>query len=98
MNKGDIARKVAGNLYLYNGTVEAVLSGFVDEVLCAISNGEPVKISGLGTFTLVKRAPRVGNVPSRGERVEIPAKTAVVFKPSLEFKRCAERNDENDKR
>ena len=98
MNKVDIVRKIAGNLCLYNGTVEAVLSGFVDEVLVAISNGEPVKISGLGTFTLVKRAPRVGNVPSRGERVEIPAKTAVVFNPSLEFKRCAERNDENDKR
>lgn len=97
MNKIDIARKIASNLCLYNGTVEAVLSGFVDEILGAISNGESVKISGLGTFTLVKRAPRVGNVPSRGERVEIPAKTAVVFKPSIELKRRAERNDENDK-
>ena len=96
INKKELARLVCSQMPVYLTTAEAVIDKVFAEITYAVGNGETVKIAGFGTFMPVKRAPRVGNVPSRGERVEIPAKTAMVFKPCAEVKQyITERNDGN---
>lgn len=96
INKKELARLVCSQMSVYLTTAEAVIDKVFEEITYAVGNGETVKVAGFGTFTPVKRAPRVGNVPSRGERVEIPAKTAMVFKPSAEVKQyIMKRNESN---
>lgn len=96
INKKELARRVSSQRRSYLSVAEAIIDCAFTEITHAVGNGETVKIAGFGTFMPMKRAPRVGNVPSRGERVEIPAKTAMVFKPCLEVKQYVmERNNGN---
>lgn len=99
INKKELARLASPQRWLSLSVVESIIDCAFTEITRAVGNGETVKIAGFGTFMPVKRAPRVGNVPSRGERVEIPAKTAMVFKPCAEVKQyITERNDSNGQR
>lgn len=96
INKKELVRLVSSQRWLSLSVVEAIIDSAFMEIIRAVGDGETVKIAGFGTFMPVKRAPRVGNVPSRGERVEIPAKTAMVFKPCSEVKQYVmERNNGN---
>jgi nucleoid DNA-binding protein len=45
-------------------------------------DGERVHIVGFGTLEIVTRRPRRGRNPATGETIELPAKRALVFRPS----------------
>ena len=53
-----------------------------------------VEIDGFGTFELFERKGRRGRNPRTGERIDLPAKTAVRFKPAGALKREVERLSE----
>lgn len=42
--------------------------------------GEPLLIPGIGTFSVIQKAARLGRNPKTGDSVEIPAKKTVKFK------------------
>lgn len=48
--------------------------------------GEEVTFPEVGKLKPVKRAARIGRNPATGAAVNIPAKTAIVFKQSAKFK------------
>lgn len=58
--------------------VEAV----IEEIAGALVEGVPVKISSFGSFTVRKKAPRVGRNPKTGELAMIPARRVVTFRAS----------------
>ena len=43
-------------------------------------DGEALLIPGIGTFSVIQKAARLGRNPKTGETVEIPAKKSVKFK------------------
>jgi len=45
-----------------------------------------VELRGFGSFTVKKRAPRVGRNPKTGESVQVPAKVVPHFKPGKELR------------
>ncbi len=47
-----------------------------------LSKGEKIKISGFGNFTIRDKAERMGRNPQTGERMKIPSKRVLTFKPS----------------
>jgi len=59
---------------------------FVEEVLSEISralaDGEPVKLTGFGTFSVQKKEERMGRNPKTNEPAVIAARKIVSFKPS----------------
>lgn len=61
----------------------------VDQVIQAICEGLSadghVVLSGFGTFRVVKRKPRLGRNISKGEKVLVPPRNALVFMPSKNF-------------
>jgi len=69
---GSISRREAAVL------VDVVLSR-IREGLAA---GKPVKITGFGSFSVVRRKPRRGRNPRTGEPVMIPGRASPVFRPS----------------
>ena len=69
---GAISRREAAIL------VDVVLSR-IREGLAA---GKPVKITGFGSFSVVRRKPRRGRNPRTGESVMIPGRASPVFRPS----------------
>ncbi len=58
--------------------VEAVLQHMSD----ALVEGEQVKISSFGTFSVREKAARVGRNPKTGEEVPIQPRRVLTFRPS----------------
>ena len=88
-------RVTVGQKHPYNNEPPAVLTledtrQSVAVILGAITqelvNGGRAEIRGFGSFNVHARAPRLGRNPKTGERVKVPAKGAVHFKPSKELR------------
>ena len=58
--------------------VERVL----DEISKTLMQGETVKLSSFGTFSVRKKGGRVGRNPKTGEEVPIQPRRVLVFRPS----------------
>ena len=62
--------------------VEAVLQHMSD----ALAQGETVKISSFGTFSVRSKTARVGRNPKTGEEIPISARRVVTFRPGQKLK------------
>jgi len=87
MTKADLARAV----YERHGGISLEDSHrIVDEIFAIIKqqllDGNRVHIVGFGTLEVVKRRARRGRNPATGETIELPAKRALVFRPSRAIK------------
>nr|WP_319250708.1 integration host factor subunit alpha [uncultured Celeribacter sp.] len=58
--------------------VESVLSHISD----ALIDGDTVKISSFGTFSVRAKSARVGRNPKTGDEAPIPARRVLTFRPS----------------
>lgn len=65
--------------------VEAV-EIFLESVKESLKAGEKVSLVGFGTFYLKAKESRNGRNPRTGEKIQIPAKAVVAFKPGKEFR------------
>ena len=62
----------------YADLVEAVL----EEMVSALSDGETVKISSFGSFSIRQKSQRMGRNPKTCEEVPILPRKVIIFKPS----------------
>ncbi len=62
--------------------LEAVLNRISD----ALANGETVKISSFGSFSIRQKGQRIGRNPKTGEEVPIHPRKVLVFRPSQVLK------------
>ena len=67
-------------------TVAIVVTETNEAIIEALKRGEPIKISGFGTFYTKDRKARVGRNPKTGETVEIPGKTIPKFRAGKTLK------------
>jgi integration host factor subunit alpha len=58
--------------------VESVL----DEMSNALTEGDSVKISSFGSFTVRQKSQRMGRNPKTGEEIPILPRRVLIFKPS----------------
>ncbi|MGC2854219.1 integration host factor subunit alpha [Novispirillum sp. DQ9] len=59
-----------------------LLEMVLDEIANALSEGETVKISSFGSFSVRQKGQRVGRNPKTGEEVPILPRRVLVFRPS----------------
>ena len=73
------------------GTTKAdtgrMMDAFIAVIQGELTQGEKVRLDGLGILAPVSRAARTGRNPKTGEPVKVPAKNAVKFKMSAELVR-----------
>ena len=88
MNKKELIQEVAIRSGMSQADVERVLNHVTDTIRGSLHNEESVTLVGFGTFRVQERAARQGYNPSVGEKMQIPAKKIVKFKPgkALEIK------------
>jgi nucleoid DNA-binding protein len=87
MTKADLARAV----YERHGGISYQDSQRIVDMIFAILKqhlleGHRVHIVGFGTLEVVSRRARRGRNPATGETIELPAKRALVFRPSRAIK------------
>lgn len=59
---------------------------FLDSIKTSLKDGDKVSLVGFGTFYVKTKEERNGRNPRTGEKIRIPAKSVVAFKPGKEFR------------
>lgn len=67
--------------------VEESVNTLLDGIMDVLSHNGRVELRGFGVFSVTHRKPRIGRNPSNGDRVSVPAKSMVRFKPGNELKK-----------
>lgn len=79
---GRIARRLEG--YTLKQT-QIIVESFFDAIVEALQRGEKIELRGFGSFKVKNRGPRQARNPKTGEKVSVPEKRVVHFKPSREL-------------
>ncbi len=87
MTKKDIVLKVASDTGLKQLDVKKVVQRSLDAIVESLSKGETVELRNFGIFKVKSRKGRTGRNPRTGEKVPVPPKRVVTFKPGLIMKR-----------
>lgn len=82
MNKTQLAEAMAQESGLSKIDAMKALNAFVRVVVRTLRSDEKILLTGLGTFTTVRYAERMGRNPRSGAPVRIPARRVVRFRPS----------------
>lgn len=89
VNKDDLARSVAEKSGLEVGQAKRALEATLATIEEQIGEGNEVRLTGFGKFSVSKRAARQGRNPRTGETMEIAAKSVPKFSAGAELKKAA---------
>lgn len=85
MNKAELVDKIAKDADITKAQANDALDSFTKTVVSTLKKGDKVTLVGFGTFSVTKRAARVGRNPQTGKEIKIKAKKVAKFKAGKEF-------------
>jgi len=85
LTKKDIVRIVSEELGLTQQQTKAVVQRTFDAIIEWLANEERIELRNFGVFEVRQRAARTARNPRTNERVEVPGRKVVVFKPGKEM-------------
>ncbi len=86
MNKSDLITGIADSCGLTKADAARAVDAFTEQVKKALKQGDAVSLVGFGTFTVRKRAARMGRNPRTNESIKIKASKVPAFKAGKAFK------------
>ena len=86
MTKAELVSLVAEKAGLTKREASAAVDAIIEAVGGALGAGERVRVQGLGIFEVVERAAKVGRNPRTGQRMHVPPRKAVRFRPAHSLK------------
>jgi DNA-binding protein HU-beta len=85
MNKAELIESMAKSADITKVQAGACLDGFIEAVTGTLKKGDKVTLVGFGTFSISKRAARIGRNPQTGKEIKIAAKKVAKFKAGKEL-------------
>lgn len=85
MTKAELVGKIAEDAGITKIAAAAALDSFIDGVTKSLKDGDKLTLVGFGTFSVSKRAARMGRNPFTGEQIKIKARKVAKFKASKEL-------------
>ncbi|MBK6835939.1 MAG: HU family DNA-binding protein [Bacteroidetes bacterium] len=85
MNKGELIDAIASHSKLTKADSGRALDATIETIEKALKKGDRVALVGFGSFTVTKRAARIGRNPQTGKEIKIPAKKVVKFKAGADL-------------
>lgn len=85
MNKTDLVNEIAEKAGLNKVAAKAALNACLEAIEQALVNEDKVQLIGFGTFSVIEKPERVGINPRTKEKLTIPARKIVKFKPAEEL-------------
>lgn len=82
MNKTDLVNEIAAKAGLNKVAAKAALDACLESIEQALANEDKVQLIGFGTFSVVEKPERTGINPQSKEKIVIPARKSVKFKPA----------------
>ncbi len=81
MNKKELIDKVAAKAGMTKKQAGEAVEAVLEAIVEALKSGEEVRLVGFGTFRVVEMKAREGRNPQTGEKIKIPARKVVKFRP-----------------
>lgn len=91
LTKADLAKHLDEEIGLTNREAKEIVELFFQYISDALINGQQVKISGFGNFTLHDKNERPGRNPRTGEEVPVTARRVVTFHTGQKLKARVEK-------
>lgn len=85
-NKADIIDLMAEHAEISKASAARALGAFLDAITAALKADQSLSLLGFGTFSVKKRAARVGRNPKTGQPIQIDAANVPVFKAGKALK------------
>ncbi len=85
MNKGDLIDAIAKGASITKAQGQEALETVTKSITSALKKGDKVTLVGFGTFSVTKRAARMGRNPQTGKEIKIAAKKVAKFKAGKEL-------------
>ena len=92
MTKADIVDVIASATGLTKVETEAVVDGFIQNVINAMKEWKNIEIRGFGSFKVKKRKGRIARNPRTGQQVMVDEHYVPIFKVSKELKHVVDEN------
>lgn len=86
MTKADLVARIADEAEISKKAATTALDAVVSAVHEVLKQGEKIRITDLGSFSVVKRQARQGVNPRTGKPIKIPATTAPKFSAAKALK------------
>ncbi len=85
ITKAEIIESMAEAAGIAKAAAERTYDAFIDGIIQGVKTG-PVTLVGFGTFRISERKARMGVNPRTGEKIQIAASKALVFKAGKKTK------------
>lgn len=85
MTKKDIVKSIATDLNVSQNLVYEIVQRTFDSIIDTLANQKRVELRNFGVFEVRLRAARKARNPRTNERVDVPERIAVAFKPGKEM-------------
>jgi integration host factor subunit beta len=93
MTRSDLVTELAARFaQLTHPDAESAVKTLLDAMSVALIKGHRIELRGFGTFTINRRAPRMGRNPRSGQSVAIPEKLVPHFKPGKALREAVDQS------
>ena len=85
MNKTELINEIAAKAELNKADARKALDATLESIAQALVNDDKIQLIGFGTFSVIEKEARTGINPRTKEKIQIPARKVVKFKPAAEL-------------
>lgn len=85
MTKKEIVKKISEEIGLTQLKTKDIVQRTLDEIIRTLVQEGRIELRNFGVFEVKRRAPRKARNPRTGDKVAVPAKNVVTFKPGKEM-------------
>ena len=81
ITKRELVDRIAQSTQVKTVAVKVIVQNLHDEIIAELAKGNRLEFRGFGVFEPREHAPRMAQNPKTLERIHVPAKRVVKFKP-----------------
>ncbi len=81
LTRADMAESLFDEMRLNKRDARELVHLFFQELVASLADGERIRLSGFGNFDLRDKKERPGRNPRTGEKIPVPARRVVTFRP-----------------
>ncbi len=83
--KKELALEISEQFNISHNVSLKIVQKFLDQIIGELNDGNRIELRNFGVFEVRTRKSRVARNPRTGEKVQVPEKKTVVFKPGKEL-------------
>ena len=96
MTKKEIVRKISEDIGLTQLKTKDIVQRTLDAIIATLVSEGRIELRNFGVFEVKRRAPRKARNPRTGDKVFVPSKNVVTFKPGKEMEELVRKMNPED--